>query len=83
MTDFKKAQDDARGDWPGSRYAELPEAPWASAGHPMVGHLLETFLTNTASGMNLKVAAVSLALNSWFEGGFEGYDRGQRDARGL
>lgn len=35
------------------------------------------------AGMDPQTAAWQLAVHSWFEGGIENYDRGQRDARGL
>ncbi|MEV0994707.1 hypothetical protein [Nonomuraea sp. NPDC050202] len=32
-------------------------------------------------GMPVNQALLDLAVHAWFEGGVEGYDRGQRDAR--
>jgi hypothetical protein len=33
--------------------------------------------------LGIDAALIQLATHAWFEGGIEGYDRGQSDARGL
>lgn len=81
MTSFEKAQDETRGEWPSNRLTGVPGASLGSREHPMVGWLIEIFHAKIAAGVDVKAAALSLALNSWFEGGVESYDRGQRDAR--
>jgi hypothetical protein len=37
---------------------------------------------NIAAGLGADAVMIQLATRSWFEGGIEGYDRGQGDAHG-
>lgn len=74
-------QDMQRGDWPTQRTLKMPNPPWPSPNNPMLAALLQDTRKNIAEGMSIDVAILQLATHCWFEGGVEGYDRGQRDAR--
>jgi len=43
--------------------------------------LLHDARKNIAAGMTTDIAMLHIATHCWFEGGIEGYDRGQLDAR--
>ena len=74
-------QDMRRGDWPTQRTSKMPDPPWPGADNPMLAALLHDARTNIDGGMSPDVAMLQLATHCWFEGGIEGYDRGQSDAR--
>ncbi|WP_341229451.1 hypothetical protein [Nocardioides salarius] len=46
----------------------------------MLATLLRDALKNI-DALGVDAALIQLATHCWFEGGIEGYDRGQRDAR--
>lgn len=73
-------QDVRRGDWPTLRTAKMPDAPWPSPHNPMLAALLHDARKN-AEQLGVEAALLQLATHCWFEGGIEGYDRGQTDAR--
>lgn len=73
-------QDMRRGSWPTPRTAKMPEEPWPSPDNPMLAALLHEARKN-ADSLGIDAALIQLATHCWFEGGIEGYDRGQRDAR--
>ena len=75
-------QDMRRGDWPTPRTAKMPEPPWPSADNAMLAALLHD-ARKIAAKLGVDAAMLQMATHSWFEGGIEGYDRGQRDALGL
>ena len=74
-------QDMRRGDWPTQRASRMPDPPWPSPDNPMLTALLHDARKNIAAGMTTDIAMLQLATHCWFEGGIEGYDRGQLDAR--
>lgn len=74
-------QDMRRSAWPTPRTARMPEPPWPSPDNPMLAALLHDARKNAAA-MGVDAAMLQLATHCWFEGGIEGYDRGQSDARG-
>ena len=74
-------QDMKRGDWPTPRTAKMPEPPWPDPDNPMLAALLHDAFRNIASGIAVQEAILQLATHCWFEGGIEGYDRGQSDGR--
>ncbi|NGN93177.1 hypothetical protein G5C66_10570 [Nocardioides sp. KC13] len=74
-------QDMRRGDWATQRTAKMPEPPWPSPENPILEALLQDARKNVADGMSVDLAMLQLATHCWFEGGIEGYDRGQGDAR--
>lgn len=53
----------------------------AKPGQPDVGRVAEHARKNVDT-LGVDAAVLQLATHCWFEGGIEGYDRGQRDARG-
>ena len=59
----------------------MPNPPWPSPNNPMLAALLHDAHKNIAGGMTTDMAMLQLATHCWFEGGIEGYDRGQHDAR--
>lgn len=74
-------QDMARGDWPTPRTAQMPDHPWPDPDNPMLAALLHAARKNIAKGADIEAAMLQLATHSWSEGGIEGYDHGQLDAR--
>lgn len=74
-------QDMTRGDWPTQRTAQMPDPPWPSVENPMLAALVHDARKNITNGMSVDIAMLQLATHCWFEGGVEGYDRGQSDAR--
>jgi len=74
-------QDMQRGSWPTPRTAKMPDPPWPSPENPMLAALLGDARKNVDT-LGVDAALLQLATHCWFEGGIEGYDRGQRDARG-
>jgi hypothetical protein len=74
-------QDAARGDWPNPRDGMMPAPPWPDEDNPMLRFLLWKAARRIERGMPVNQALLDLAVHAWFEGGVEGYDRGQRDAR--
>lgn len=74
-------QDMKRGNWPTKRTSRMPDPPWPSPDNPMLTALLHDARKNIADGMTTDIAMLQLATHCWFEGGIEGYDRGQHDAR--
>jgi len=54
----------------------------AEPGQPILAALLHDARKNI-DALGIDAALIQLATHAWFEGGIEGYDRGQRDARGL
>jgi len=74
-------QDMARGDWPTQRTSKMPNPPWPHPQNPALAALLDDARKKIADGKDSNLAMVHLATHCWFEGGIEGYDRGQRDAR--
>lgn len=76
-------QDMQRGDWPTPRTAPMPLPPWPDPDNPMLAALLSDARKNIGDGMDVEIAMLQLATHCWFEGGIDGYDRGQHDARGT
>ncbi len=74
-------QDASRGDWLSPRDRTIPEPPWPDENSPMLRFLLWKAARRIERGMPVNEALLDLAVHAWFEGGVEGYDRGQRDAR--
>jgi hypothetical protein len=74
-------QDHTRGDWTSPREATQPNPPWPDEDNPMMRFLLAKAIASVEAGMERDIAMLQLAAHAWFEGGIEGYDRGQRDAR--
>jgi hypothetical protein len=74
-------QDMRRGEWPTKRTPRMPDTPWPSPDNPMLSALLHDARKNSAGGMTTDIAMLQLATHCCFEGGIEGYDRGQLDAR--
>lgn len=74
-------QDMRRGPWPTQRTAIMPNPPWSAHDNPMLEALLDRAHDDIESH-GLETALLQLAVHCWFEGGIEGYDRGQADARG-
>ncbi|UFN45184.1 hypothetical protein [Nocardioides okcheonensis] len=74
-------QDMKRGEWPTPRTAEMPNPPWPSPNNLMLAALLHDARSSLASGMSVEAVLLQLATHSWFEGGLDGYDTGQHDAR--
>jgi len=74
-------QDMRRGSWATKRTSQMPDPPWPGTNNPMLAALLHDARKNIADGMAVEMAMVQLATHCWFEGGIEGYDRGQHDAR--
>jgi hypothetical protein len=74
-------QDVRRRDWPTQHTSRMPDPPWPCPDNPMLTALLHDARSNVAAGMTTDIAALRLATHCWFEGGIEGYDRGQLDAR--
>lgn len=70
-----------RGDWPTQRLARMPDPPWPSPDNPMLAALLHEARKKISEGVSTDMAMLHLATHCWFEGGIEGYDRGQSDAR--
>lgn len=60
--------------------ATMPDPPWPSPDNPMLAALLRDARKNI-DALGVDSALVQLATHCWFEGGIEGYDHGQRDAR--
>lgn len=73
-------QDMRRGSWQTPRMATMPDPPWPSPDNPMLAALLRDARKNI-DALGVDSALVQLATHCWFEGGIEGYDHGQRDAR--
>lgn len=73
-------QNASRGDWPDPRDARMPDPPWPAPDDPTLRALLDQARQNVKDG-SVETALLHLATHCWFEGGVEGYDRGQRDAR--
>ncbi|XVX21471.1 hypothetical protein ACQP1U_06275 [Actinomycetota bacterium] len=74
-------QDRQRGPWVSPRRGEMPEPPWPATDNPVLRALLDQARRNLQVD-GVETALIHLATHAWFEGGIEGYDRGQRDARG-
>ncbi len=74
-------QDMRRWSWPTPRTAKMPEPPWPHPDNPVLAALLHDARKHIDEGMAPEVAMLHLATHCWFEGGIEGYDRGQHDAR--
>ncbi|GAB7006860.1 hypothetical protein JCM18899A_43330 [Nocardioides sp. AN3] len=74
-------QDMRRGDWPTQRTAQMPDPPWPSPDNPILAALLHDARRSIADGLSPDLAMLQLATHCWFEGGIEGYDRGQQAAR--
>lgn len=73
-------QDRRRGPWVSPRRGEMPEPPWPATDNPVLWALLDQARHHVIE-KGWDAALLHLATHSWFEGGIEGYDRGQRDAR--
>ncbi|WP_222847642.1 helix-turn-helix domain-containing protein [Nocardioides dongxiaopingii] len=67
--------------WANPRDAQLTEAPWPVREDPMVLFLVYQAVAAVEAGASLTDSIRRLAVRAWFEGGVEGYDLGQRDAR--
>lgn len=76
-------QDMSRGDWDTPRTAQMPDPPWPGPDNPMLAALLHEARRSIADGTSADMAMLQLATHCWFEGGIEGYDRGQHDARSV
>src|SRR5450631_2834548 len=74
-------QDDERGDWANPRGAEMPLPPWPNEDSPIVKYLLAMGGAYLTAGLDIDTVLVWVIVHSWYEGGIENYDRGQRDAR--
>lgn len=74
-------QDRRRGSWPSPRAAAMPNPPWPHRDSAMLKFLLAKARASIDAGMDIDTALLQLATHAWFEGGIEGYDRGQADAR--
>lgn len=74
-------QDMARGPWPTQRTGKMPNPPFPDPANPILKALLHDAHKKLASGADAEVTLAHLAVHAWFEGGIEGYDRGQADAR--
>ncbi|MFI7448029.1 hypothetical protein ACIBQX_11075 [Nonomuraea sp. NPDC049714] len=74
-------QDRQRGDWPSPREEIAPAPPWPDSDNPILRLLLWKAVERIKNGMPADKAMLDLAVHAWFEGGIDGYDRGQRDAR--
>lgn len=73
--------DAARGGWTSPREARMPDPPWPAHDDPMLWFLIEKANASLDAGMDPSIALRQLAVHAWFEGGIDGYDRGQADAR--
>jgi hypothetical protein len=78
---WAETQDKERGDWPSQREVPQPQPPWPSQDNPVMRYLLWKAKASVDAGMKPADAMIVLAVHAWFEGGIEGYDRGQRDSR--
>lgn len=74
-------QEMERGDWPNQRDVLPPDPPWPEATNPILQSLLHRAHAGLEAGMALEDVLSRLATRAWFEGGIEGYARGQREAR--
>ncbi|WP_214319413.1 hypothetical protein [Nonomuraea sediminis] len=81
MMKYVENQDLQRGDWQSPRAGEMPAPPWPDQDNPTLRFLLWKADQRVRNGMPPSQVMLDLAVHAWFEGGIEGYDRGQRDAR--
>lgn len=58
----------------------MPAPPWPDPDNPMLEALLADARKNIET-QGVEAALIQLATHCWFEGGIEGYNRGQVDAR--
>ncbi|GAA0612077.1 helix-turn-helix domain-containing protein [Kribbella sandramycini] len=78
---WSDSQEQKRGNWPDPRKAQQPQPPWPSQDNPVMRYLLWKADAYIEAGVDPVEVMVDLAVTAWFEGGVEGYDRGQHDAR--
>lgn len=75
-------QDAERGPWESQRRKKMPDPPFPDPDNPMLKYLLEQAVQQLTTGdETINNVLTHLAVHAWYEGGIEGYDRGQRDAR--
>jgi hypothetical protein len=79
----REAQDAHRGDWPSPREFKQPDPPWPHENSPILQYLLWKAKASLEKGMDVRSTLIQLAVEAWFEGGVENYDRGRRDAHGA
>lgn len=77
---YATEQDSSRGDWASPCRSKMPNPPWPTTDNPVLRALLDQ-ARGHVEDKGVDAALLHLATHCWFEGGIEGYDRGQRDAR--